>query len=136
MLLFCCVYRHPNLAINIFSDHLITTLTKLNNKQVFIICDFNVDLLNYDSHSPTKYFFSSFLSNQFLLCINHPTRINDCSSSIIDNIFTNIVDAQLICGNITANISYHFPQFLILKMLHPSSQNTLLEIRLFICCRS
>ena len=114
-LLFCCVYRHPNSAINLFTDHFIATLTKLNNKRVFVMGDFNVDLLNYDTHSPTKDFVNSFLSNQFLPCISHPTRISDCSSTIIDNIFTNIVDAQLICGNITTHISDHFPQFLILK---------------------
>ena len=77
--------------------------------------DFNIDLLNYDTHFPTKGFINSFLSNHFLPCSNHPTRISDCSSTIIDNIFTNIVDAQIICGNPTTHISDHFPQFLILS---------------------
>ena len=87
-----------NSAINVFTDHFIATLTKLNNKRVFIMGDFNIDLLNCDTHSPTKDFVNSFLSNQSLPCISLPTRISDCSLTIIDNIFTNIVDAQLICG--------------------------------------
>ena len=114
-LLFCCAYRHPNSPISTSTDHLTVALTRLNNKRVFIMGDFNIDLLNYDTHFPTKGFINSFLSNHFLPCINYPTRISDCSSTIIDNIFTNIVDAQLICGNITTHISDHFPQFLILK---------------------
>ena len=77
--------------------------------------DFNIHLLNYDTHFPTKGFINSFLSNHFLPCINHPTRISDSSSTIIDNIFTNIVDAQIICGNLTTHILDHFPQFLILS---------------------
>ena len=54
--LFCCVYRHPNSSINIFTGHFIVTLTKLNNKQVFLMGDFKVDLLNYDTYSSTKGF--------------------------------------------------------------------------------
>ena len=94
-LLFCCSYRHPNSTINTFTDHLKATLARLNNKRVFIVGEINIDLLNYDTHSPTKDFITSFLSNHFLPCINHPTRISDWSLAKIDNIFTNIVDAKI-----------------------------------------
>ena len=104
-LLVCCAYRHPNSPISTFTDHLTVSLTRLNNKRVFILGDFNIDLLNYDTHFSTKGFINSFLSNHFLPCINHPTRISDCSSTIINNIFTNIVDAQLICRSIVKNLS-------------------------------
>ena len=77
--------------------------------------DFNIHLLNYDTHFPTKGFINIFVSNHFIPYINHPTRISDSSSTIIDNNFTNIVDAHIICGNLTTHISDHFPQFLILS---------------------
>ena len=64
-LLLCCVYRHPNPAINVFTDHFISILSKLNNKRVFIMGDFNADLLNYDTHSPTYDFVKSFLRHPF-----------------------------------------------------------------------
>ena len=113
--LICSAYRHPNSAINTLTDHLTASLTGLNNKRVFIVGDFNIDLLNYEILSPTRDFIASVLCNHFLPCINHPTRISDCSSTIIDNIFTKIVDAQIICGNIITYISDHFPQLLILR---------------------
>ena len=67
------------------------------------------------THFPTKGFINSLLSNHFLPCINHPTRISDCSSTIIDKIFTNIVNAQILCRSPTTHISDHFPQFLIVS---------------------
>ena len=60
-------------------------------------------------------FVHKILSCNFLPCINHPTRISHCSSTIIDNIFTNSTDSDIASGNILSQISDHFPQFLILK---------------------
>ena len=114
-LLFCCVYRHPNSTIDKLTSHFVNILSKTMNKQVFIMGDFNINLLNYDSHAPTSDFINNFFNNHFLPSINHPTRISDNSSTIIDNIFTNMIDSQIICGNILTQISDHFPQFLILR---------------------
>ena len=82
---------------------------------LFIMGDFNVNVLNYDSHTPTNDFVDAFFSKNILPCINHPTRIYGQSSTIIDNIFTNNIDSNIICGNILTHISEHFPQFLILR---------------------
>ena len=38
-----------------------------------------------------------------------------CSSTIIDDIFTNSTVSDITCGNILSQTSDHFPQFLILK---------------------
>ena len=114
-LLLCCAYRHPSSPMENLTNYLINTLPKVVNKRVFIMGDFNVNLLNYDSHTPTNDFVNTFFSKNFLPCINHPTRIYGQSSTIIDNIFTNIIDSKIICGNILTNISEHFPQFLILR---------------------
>ena len=113
-LLICCAYRHPNSAIENFTNHLLNILSKVVNKRVFIMGDFNVNLLNYASHTPTNDFVNVFFSKNFLPCINYPTRIYGQSSTIIDNIFTNMIDSKIICGNILTHISEHFPQFLIL----------------------
>lgn len=37
------------------------------------------------------------------------------SSTLIDNIFTNISDQETVSGNILTQITNHFPQFLIIK---------------------
>ncbi len=81
---------------------------------VFIMGDFNINLLNYDSHTPTNDFINFLSSNYFLPCIHHPSRVSDQSESVIDNIFTNAIE-NLTCGNILTQISDHFPQFMVMK---------------------
>ena len=53
----CCIYRHPHMSLNEFNDYYINNLLdKLSkeNKTVFLLGDFNIDLLNYDQHSLTN----------------------------------------------------------------------------------
>ena len=110
-----CVYRHPSSDINILLDYFTSFLPKPTSKQAFLMGDFNIDLLKYNSNALVNDFVNTFLSNNYLPCINHSTRITEHSSTIIDNIFTNISGSEIISGNILAQISYHLPQFLILK---------------------
>ena len=42
-----------------------------------------------------------------------PTRITSRSKTLIDNIFTSIIFPDSISSNLTATISEHLPQFLI-----------------------
>ena len=113
--LFCCAYRYLNSDVAVFTSHLQSILPKLTNKQVFFMGDFNISLLHYDEHAPTNDFVTNLFSYNFLLYINHPTRISELSSTIIHNIFINLINANVISGNILTQISDHLPQFLILK---------------------
>ena len=47
--------------------------------------------------------------------INKPTRITNQCHSIIDNIYTNSINEDIISGVIIADISDHFPIFSILQ---------------------
>ena len=55
-----CLYRHPHMDLNEFNDYnnnnLLDKLSK-ENKTVFLLGNFNTELLNYDQHS---------LANEFL----------------------------------------------------------------------
>ena len=114
--LICCVYRHPRSAIDNLTSHFQNLLSKISsNKLVFIMGDFNVNLLDYASHTPTSDFVNNFFSHSLLPCIHHPTRVSEQRASVIDNIYTNATDANITSGNIVIQISDHFPQFLILK---------------------
>ena len=115
--LFCCAYRHPNTNLDSFSDYLqeILSSSTVSNKQTFILGDFNVNLLNYNSHTPTTNYVNFLFSKQFLPYIIHPSRVSENSSTLIDNIFANISDSETVSGNILTQITDHFPQFLILK---------------------
>ena len=113
-----CIFRHPSSDINILLDYFNLLFPKLTNKQIFLMGDFNIDLLKYHSNTPVKDFVNALLSNNYLPCINHPTRITSQSSTSIDNNFSiiyNVLGTEIISGNILAHISDHFPQILILK---------------------
>ena len=85
--------------------------------------DFNINLLNYDSHTPTFDFMNILLSNNCLPCITLPTRISNNSATIIDNIFTNLTNFKITSGNILTHISDHFPQFLLLENANISQKS-------------
>ena len=115
--LFCCAYHHPSSDIETFTEYLQVTLShpSVFNKQVFILGDFNIDLLNYSSHTPTTNYVNFFFSKQFLPYIIHPSRVSGKSFTLLDNIFANISNNESISGNIMTQITDHFPQFLSVK---------------------
>ena len=119
--LICCVYRHPSSAIDNLTSHFQNLLSKISpNKLVFIMGDFNVNFLDYASHTPTSDFVNNFFSHSILPCIHHPTRVSEHRASVIDKIYTNATNASITSGNIMMQITDHFPQFLILKNTHVS----------------
>ena len=83
-------------------------------KSVFLLGDFNVNLLNYNEHNQTNEFLDSLASNSFIPLILRPTRITSHSNTLIDNIFSNAIDPDIISGNLTATIPHHLPQFSII----------------------
>ena len=85
------------------------------NQQVFILGDFNINLLNYNSSIPITNYVNFLFSKQFLPYIIPPSRVSTHSSSLIDNILSNITGNETISGNILTQITDHFPQFLIVK---------------------
>ena len=72
-------------------------------KFVFLLGDFNVNLLNYNEHNQTNEFLDSLASSSFIPLILQPTRITTHSNTLIDNIFSNDIDPD-ISGNLTASI--------------------------------
>ena len=111
-----CIYKHPSMNTNEFNDdYLNELLDKLSkeNKTIFLFGDFNINLLNYDIHSPTNEFLDFLSSHYFLPHILQPSRVTTNSKTLIDNIFSNMAVPNIISGNLTASISDHLPQFLV-----------------------
>ena len=86
--------------------------------------DFNVNLLSYETHSDTNNFINSVVSHYLLPYILHPTRVTDHSSTVIDNIFSNITEYDTISSNIINQIADHFAQFLLVKKINIDYKNT------------
>ena len=109
-----CIYHHTHMDLKEFIDYYINNLlVSCQNKTVFLLGDFNIDLLNYDQYSLTNEFLNSLSSQMLLPHILQPTRKRNNSKTLIDNIYSNVITPNNISGNITATISDHLPQFLI-----------------------
>ena len=83
-------------------------------KSVFLLGDFNVNLLNYNEHNQANEFLDSLASNSFIPLILQPTKITSHSNTLIDNTLSNVFDPDIVSGNLIAYISDHLPQFAII----------------------
>ena len=77
--------------------------------------DFNLNLLNYDTHSETNDFINLMITHYLLPHILYPRQVTDHSATIIDNIFTNITEFNSKSGNILCEMTDHCPQFIIVE---------------------
>ena len=108
------IYRHSTMDLTDFNcNHLNKLSENISNEQkcIFLPGGFNVNLLDYNEHNQANEFLDSLASNSFISLILQPTTITSHSNTLIDNIFSNVTDPDIISGNLTATISYHLPQF-------------------------
>ena len=119
------IYRHPSCNLENFTDYLTSCIDKVSNekKNCIIMGDFNINLLNFESHSPTEEFFNTMTSYFFQPHIIQPTRITDHSATLIDNIYLNTIEYKTISGNLIYDISDHLPNFIVISKLSQSSYN-------------
>ena len=110
------VYRPPNQSIENFTKLVFERINSLKNenKILYVMGDFNINILNHDDHLPTSDFLESMYSLGIYPMITKPTRVNDCTATLIDNIFTsNLTSSNILNGVLFTNISDHFPIFSI-----------------------
>ena len=96
-------------------NYIENTLERYNKKEksVFLIGDFNIELLKIETCSYSHNFLTTLQSCYLLPTIDKPTRVYNTSATLIDNIFTNIPEKLTCSGNIISDISDHFSQFCI-----------------------
>ena len=83
------------------------------DKTVYIMGDFNIDLLKCETSQISQDFLLSLHSCYLIPIVDKPTRVYRASATIIDNTFVNNPDKLLASGNIISDISDHFSQFCI-----------------------
>ena len=111
-----------------YLNKLLENISK-EQKSIFLLGDFNVNLLNYNEHNQTNEFLDSLASNSFIPLILQPTRITSHSNTLIDNVFSNVIDPE-ISGNLTATISDHLSQFSIIPIMFgniPGNRSSIYE---------
>ena len=103
------IYR-AHTSIDIFNtdvNHVLQILSK-ENKNYYLLGDFNIDLLKDETHRPTSEFLDLIYSYYLVPTILKPTRITETSATIIDNIMTN-TNGEIKTGIIVTDITDHFP---------------------------
>ena len=83
-----------------YLNKLLENISK-EQKSIFLLGDFNVNLLNYNEHNQTNKFLDSLVSNSSLPLILQPTRITNHSNTLVNNLFSNVIDPDIIFGNLT-----------------------------------
>ena len=122
------MYRKPNSDIDNFFNFYNEVLDKIckGKQNVIITGDFNIDILpeNLSNSSDTFININSSYGSQNLIKI--PTRITNRSSTLIDNIFSNISNVKCQSGTICTDITDHLQIFSFFKNvnLHNTSQSS------------
>jgi hypothetical protein len=110
------VYRSPSHdSINDVTNYVLEFLKKFEGKQVILLGDLNINLLNIQSHPQTTHFFDSLISGNMIPQITIPTRITQTSATLIDHIFSNNID-NTAAGTILTDISDHYSNFIFIKV--------------------
>ena len=111
------IYRNPSMNLTDFNCNFLNKLLEnisIEQNSLLLLGDLNVNLLNYNEHNQTNGFLDSLASNSFILLILQPARITGHSNTLIDNIFSNVIDSDVISGNSIPTISDHLPQFSVI----------------------
>ena len=122
-----CIYKHPAMDLNDFNtNYLNNLLDKVckEQKSVFLLGDFKVNLLNYNDHNLTNEFLDSLASNSFVPYLLQPTWLTSHSKTLIENVFSNIISPEAIYCNLTSTISDHLPQFMIVPNIFSNPPET------------
>ena len=83
-----------------YSDLL--NIIRARSKFVYVCGDYNIDLLKINSNNEYCSFYENVLSSSFAPKMTLPTRICDTTSTLIDNVYTNLIDKE--------HIMWHFGQ--------------------------
>ena len=98
---------------------MLNKLTHNSNKNIILAGDFNINLLNHEVHAATDNFLNVMYAHKILPAIKRPTRYGECCATLIDNIFTNILDETNISGIILDDLSDHLPIFCTIQNQKP-----------------
>ena len=97
-----------------FHEKFDNLLSNLSNKNVdaYVFLDANINLFNLDNNIHASSYLTNASNSGFILTNFRATRMQNSKASLIDHIFTNNKDLNIISGSIIDDISDHFMTFL------------------------
>jgi hypothetical protein len=109
----CRQHNSPESFQAYFEDTLDKFSASGSNKPIYVMGDFNINLLKAQTCQYTQNFLFTLQSYALTPTIDKPTRVYNNSATLIDNIFVNKIENSIVSGNIVSHISDHFSQFCI-----------------------
>ena len=98
--------------MKLFNEIFYESLNKIKkeNNLIYLMGDYNINLLNYGKHSETNEFVDILHAGSFISLTNRPTRVQKDSATLIDDIISNNHSRlyQTFQGLIYTDISDHF----------------------------
>ena len=131
------VYRPSSKHVDVdLFDRMINDLLKkriFKNSKHVLLGDFNINLLEFSTHSPTNQFLNTMQHFKYIPLIARPTRFPDLNqrgtNSLLDHIYVNFGPPS-ISGIIEHIISDHRPVFLNIAMPQGVKQSLSIKFRL------
>ena len=121
-----CIYMHPKLGFDEFDNQLLSLMLEkvsFENKDVYLIGDFHINPLNYESNQETAIFLNNMHSDSLVPYITLSTLITPKSKTLIDNIFFIEVKEGALSEKLVTDISDHHAQFLITPKILENDPN-------------
>ena len=112
------IYRQPSGNKENFENYFGKLLEKTKTKITYLIGDFNLNLLDYDTNCNVKSYCNTTFSHNFIPIINKPTRVTNHNATIIDHILKNSFDSKINTGILKVDISDHFTIFFTSKSIN------------------
>ena len=126
------IYRHPSYSFNEFQTKLTYNIDKLNNlnKSFIIAGDININLLQETNNILN--FKNELLSQGCIQTVTNPTRISQKNKdSLIDHVYTNFDDSNIITKTLSYEMSDHLPNITLINScrIQSNSKNNQFLIR-------
>ena len=103
--------------IDLFSKALTNIFHVLNSEksEFYVLEDFNIDLIEIKSNNPIKIYADDLIGSAVKCLINQPTRICKNSKSLLDHVYSNKLNNQLMPGIAISDISDHYRVFALIS---------------------
>ena len=123
-------YRSPSFKPDCFTEKLseiIQILDKDSNKNILLMGDANIDLIQHDTNAHVQNYFNVVSQNGYIPTISRPTRITEHSMTLIDHIFSNSMSNFMKSGILTDPFADHLGVFIKISLsntlTHTNSNN-------------
>ena len=112
------IYRQVSGKNEILENYFRKFLRKTKIKTTYVLGDYSLNLLDYDTNCKVKSYCNTAFSHNFIPIITKAMRVTNHNATIIDHILTNSLNSKIDTGILKIDISDHFPFFFTSKSIN------------------